>query len=226
MKKATLGAIVGFAYIILSRSVGTFWPGLFATELSASLNIFATLLSILALLLFYIMFYWHFTGTDMAVLYKNPQRMRSATRVAIAGMLILLLMYLESILVHFTSWNLPNNDRIYLLRLYASWLAAICALYFAAVFYDELHKKVSARLAMAAKTALIGASLVVVLRTYLLFNYYYSSQFKWRGFLGPDMPWIVVPVLLFIFSAQFIFLIALYREPFSEADWKLPKADV
>jgi len=101
---------------------------------------------------------------------------------------------------------------VYLGRLYLGLASSICALYFAAVFYDATIKKVSQRLSFAAKISIVGASVVLILRTYLILRIYYPSQFRWDGLLGTEMPFILIPTLLFVFIAQFYFLLMFFKE--------------
>jgi len=212
LKTSILLAMVGISYIFISRALGTFIPELFMPSGVSRINVILSVLAVLAYLFFYMQMYRFYALPGEPVLKDGTGRLRNAVITAMVSVLLILPIFIKGIFIVYgvTAWRLFNpQPALETILLLAS---ALGALYFAVVFYDETMKKISESFSSAAKLAIVGASVTLVMRTYLFFNYYYSSQFRWSGELTKDMPYIIIPMLLFVFYTSFNFLLAFYRD--------------
>lgn len=212
LKTSILLALVGISYIFISRTLATFIPELFMQSGMSQVNVILSVLAVLAYLFFYIQMYRLYALPGKSSIQKTPGRLRNAVVTGMISVLLVLPVFIKGIFTVYgiRAWIIFNpQPALELILLLAS---ALGALYFIIVFYDETLKKISASCSAAAKLAISGASVTLLLRTYLFFNYYYSSQFRWSGDLSKDMPYIIIPLLLFVFYTSINFLWAFYRE--------------
>lgn len=216
LKTSALLAITGLLYIFVSRSIGTYWPEIFYNINITRINAILSLLALLTILLFYYSLFNRYAVPGKSIIKEESGPLKKATIAAITGTLLLIPLLIKGIALTYGKMDFPFSEAPKPLILYLMLGSALCALYFAMIFYSETSGKVSARLTSAAKLAIIGCAIILLIRTYLFFNFYYASQFKWSGELTREMPYALIPMLLFIFYTAFNFLLAFYREINSE----------
>ena len=98
------------------------------------------------------------------------------------------------------------------LNIAAPWISSIFSLYFFLIFYKETTHNVQPKLKLAILLAVIGSSIATVLRTFIIFNYFYSGKFKWFGYYSKEFPVIFIPLFVFMFFTSFYFFMTFYKE--------------
>ncbi len=212
LKQSALGAVTGIVYLFLSRIAGTFWPQLFYNSSAARANAALSFLAAGALLLFYLMMYRHFTLPNKKGEQIKNERLNNASLFAATGHFFVLLFFTGGLIrvfgmEHFLSEKTQETITVYFLL-----AGAIGWVYFAGVFFEETKGKISERLFSAAKLAVWGSSMGLLLRIYLMLRLYYPSQFRWNGSLNSGPLFLLIPMMLFVFFTAVNFLWAFSRE--------------
>ena len=212
LKNSTVLALVSVVYFFVSRAIGTYWPEVFFNIQIYRATAIISLIAVFTFILFYYMVYAKYSVPGKPENKDGKDMLKKAALFAVAGSVIVVPVFVKGISGLFGVYNFIYPDTQVIITLFLILGSAICSLYFAVIFYNETFKYVSKRLVTAAKLAVFGTSLGLVLRIYLVLNYYYSSQFKWSGELTKEIPLIVVPVILLIFYANVNFLWAFFKE--------------
>jgi len=127
---------------------------------------------------------------------------------AIIGSLAVLLLFLKDILVVFNLYIF----RSHVLNIVAPWISSIFSLYFFIIFYKETLHNAQSNLKFAIFLAIIGSSISTLIRTFTLFNYFYSGKFKWFWDYSREFPIIFIPTFAFMFFTSFYFFLTFYKE--------------
>lgn len=201
LKNITLFSIIGISYIFISRTIATFYTGVFVNLIVAQINTLLSFLASLAIVLFYIYFYKDYVLEKQITL-------KTASLFAIIGSFAALLLFLKGILVVFNIYVFRSQ----VFNIVALWLSSIFLLYFFIIFYKETTNNAQSKLKLAILLAVIGSSISTLIRTFVLFNYFYSGKFKWLWDYSREFPIIFVPIFVFMFFTSFYFFITFYRE--------------
>ncbi len=204
--------MAGACFLFISRTVGTYRPEIFMNPALTRANVILSLLAAFVFLLFYILIFTTYAIPGKPVIKDYNNAIRNATITAIVGTLMILPLFLEGVALAFGKFNDFFSGQPRSLKLFLVLGSAICSLYFAAVFYEETLTKVSAHLSRAVKFLIFGATAGLVIRTYLVLNYYYPSQFRWSGELTKELPIISILIFVFIFFSNIYFLWNFYKE--------------
>lgn len=201
LKKATLFSIIGISYIFVFRTIATLSPDLFINLIVTRINTLLSLFASLAIVVFYIYFYKDYVQ-------KKQITLKNASLFAIIGSLAVLLLFLKDILVVFNLYVF----RSHVLNTVAPWISSIFSLYFFIIFYKETLHNAQSNLKFAIFLAIIGSSISTLVRTFTLFNYFYSGKFKWLWDYSREFPIIFIPTFAFMFFTSFYFFLTFYKE--------------
>ncbi|MCD6102145.1 MAG: hypothetical protein J7J77_03725 [Candidatus Cloacimonetes bacterium] len=201
LKNATLFSIIGISYIFISRTVATFFPDIFTNLVVTRINTLLSLLASLAIVVFYIYFYKDYVSEKQIAL-------KNASLFAIIGSIAVLLLFLKGIPVVFNLYVFRSQ----VFNIIAPWIGSIFSLYFFIIFYKETIHNLQSKLKLAILLAVIGSSLSTLIRTFILFNYFYSGKFKWFWDYSIKFPLIVIPISVFMFFTSFYFFLTFYKE--------------
>ena len=200
LKKLTVLVLVGISYIFVSRTSGTFFPGLFASRTAAGLHTLVSFAATVVILLFYINFSRDYVRSSERALDK-------ASTLMIIGSGAVSLLFLKELLVVLGSslFNSVSFD------LYLPWINSAIAVYFFAVFYREGLNEERSSLKSALILVIIGSALSLLMRTALVINFMRGGEFRWLWDFAARYPAIFFPVQLFIFFASFYFYFSFHR---------------
>ena len=201
LKKATLFSIIGISYIFVSRTIATLFPSLFINLIVTRINTLLSLFASLAIVVFYVYFYKDYVQEKQITL-------KNASLFAIIGSLAVLLLFLKDILVVFNLYVFRSS----VLNIVAPWISSIFSLYFFIIFYKETPHNAQSNLKFAIFLAIIGDSISTLIRTFILFNYFYSGRFKWFWDYSREFPIIFIPTFAFMFFTSFYFFLTFYKE--------------
>ena len=200
-KKATLFSIIGISYIFISRTIATFLPAIFINLIVTRINTLLSLFASLPIVAFYIYFYKDYVKGKQITL-------KNASLFAIIGSFAVSLLFLKSFLFVFNLYVF----RSHVFNIVAPWTSSIFSLYFFIIFYKENLHNGQSKLKPAIFLAIIGSSISTLIRTFILFNYFYSGRFKWLWDYSIEFPFIFVPIFAFMFFTSFYFFFTFYKE--------------
>lgn len=205
LKKVTLIAIIGITYIFVSRTIGTILPVIFRNLWVAQVSGILSLLAGLTVVVFYFSFYKNYVQ-------KGQQALRNATLLVIIGSFAGALLYLQGLLLIFNIqiYTYPEGSGYF--EVTAPWISSIFSLLFFIAFYRETLHKVRSNLSRAALLAVAGFSVAALIRTFILFNYFYLREFMWFADLSGKTLFLFMPIYLFIFLTAFYFFLSFYKE--------------
>lgn len=212
VKKATLCAIIGISYIFISRAIGTFSSDVFTNLQVTRINTFLSLLAGLTIVAFYFSFYQSYKLSNGMPVAKSQTTLKNATIFVILGSLIMLLLFVKGLFLVFNVYNFPFPDQADLFKILLPWLSSIFTLFFYVAFYHETIQKVSQNLTKAVFLAIIGSSIGILLRTFILFNFVFAGKFMWMWNLSRKTPLIIIPLIVFMFGTTFYFFLTFYKE--------------
>lgn len=215
LKTATLLAIIGMCYMFLSRTVGTIVPGLFRNLAVTQVSVVLSLLSGVALVVFFMSFYKFYIREEQGQLYN-------ATVLAVIGSAAMLVLYIKGLFIVFA----PLRMQLYgispmlmeelskpsFFEAILPWFSAILMLVFYMTFYKESTDPSQFRLQKAASYAVIGAVIGVLLRTLMVVGHIFSSEVLWFTDVTRGVGIILVPVLVISFAAIIYFYLVFYSE--------------
>lgn len=205
LKKATLSAIVGICYLFVSRTTGTFFPGIFKNLLVAQVSVVMSFLAGLTIVVFFISFYQGYVQ-------KEQVELKNASVLAIIGSSAMLLLHVKGLLLVFDVYIFPQLIRSNYFEPIIPWVSSILILLFFIVFHKEMLHKECVGLRKATLLAVIGSSITALLRTFLLFNYLCFREFRWFSDLPARVSIILLPVVAFSFFTGLYFFLSFYRE--------------
>ena len=205
LKKATLLALFGITYIFCLRTMGTLIPAIFMNphlvKIAGVVSLFATL----TIVFFFISFYKDYVQLGQATLQK-------ASILAIVGSSIGFLREMKNVLPVFNVYILQHQSWAFHIDAFAPWLNSVFILIFFIAFYGEMPHKEQIKLKKATFFAVIGTSIMALVRTIILSNYLYFEKFTWFTTYSQEMAFIFFPLFILGFVAVLYFLIVFYKE--------------
>jgi hypothetical protein len=209
LKKVTFWAIVGICYLFVSRTVGTFFPGIFRSLSVAQVTVLLSFLASLTTVAFFAFFYKDYAGEKQAALKK-------ASVLAIMGASATSLLHMKGLFLVFSGYTFSFLAKPHFVEPILPWASSILILLFFIVFHkDTLHKE-KIKLRKATLSAVIGSSFTALLRTLLLFNYLLYGQIRWFSDSPKVTAMVFMPIIAFSFFAVLYFFISFYQDqPFT-----------
>ena len=201
LKKVTLFSIIGISYIFVSRTIVTFFPDIFINLIITKINTLLSLFASLAVVVFYIYFYKDYV-------HEKQITLKNASLFAIIGSFAVLLLFLKGFLFVFNLYVFHSH----VFNIIAPFISSIFSLYFFIIFYRETTHNVQSNLKLAIFLAVIGSSISTLIRTFIVFNYFYTGKFKWFWDYSRELPFIFIPIFAFMFFTSFYFFITFYKE--------------
>jgi len=205
LKKPTLFAIIGISYIFSLRTIGTLIPAIFKNPQVVTIAGILSLLAILTLVFFFISFYRDYVQPGQTKLQK-------ASILAIIGAALGFLREIKNLSPVFNVYIFQYQSWSRHIDTFAPWVNSIFILIFFVIFYGEMPHREQMKLKRATFFAIIGTSIMALLRTFLLFNHLYVEKLTWLIDFSREMAFIFFPLFIFGFVTVFYFLISFYRE--------------
>ena len=205
LRKATLLAIIGMSYIFAMTTTNTFFPRIFTNLFLARVNGIMFLLARLTIAFFFIAFYKEY-------IHKDQIKLRIATLLVIIGSFAGLVTQVETLLRLFNMNILPYPVLIHYINAIRPWFSAIFILFFFAALHKEILHKELMRLKKATFLAIIGSSVLTLVQTLALLNYFYFLKFG-RALVNKELLLLVIIGILmssFGFLAHLLFFISFY----------------
>jgi len=205
LKKATLFSLIGVSYIFISRTIGTFFPKIFLNLMVTRSILILSLCASITVVVFYIYFYRDYVQEEQITLKKASLFAIIGSCIGSFAALLLFLIYIPVFFIYMFS-------ALRFLNIAAPWISSIFTLYFFSIFYKETIHTVQSKLKSALLLAVIGSSIAAVMRTFIIFNYFYSGKMQWFGHYSREFPVIFIPLFVFMFFTSFYFLMTFYKE--------------
>ena len=200
LKSATLSVIIGISYIFVSRTIGTFLPDIFKNLLIAQISVIISFLASLTPVFFFISFYEGYVR-------KEQIQLKKASVLAVIGSSAMSLLHIKGLLLVFDIYVFPYLVRSHFIEPIVPLVSSIFILLFFIIFHKEERK-----LKKATLSAIIGSSIAVLLRTFILFNYLYSGKIRWFSDLPRKITIILIPLFIFSFITVLYFFLSFYKE--------------
>lgn len=204
LKKSTLLAIIGITYIFSLRTIGTVFPAIFKNPQIVKIAGILSLVAILTLIFFFISFYRDYVQPGQTKLQK-------ASILAIIGAALGFLRVIKNLLPVFNVYIFRYQSWSSHIDTLAPWVNSVFILIFFVIFYGEVPHREQMKLKRATFFAIIGTSIMALLRTFLLFNHLYAERLTWLIDFSREMVFIFFPVFIFGFATVLYFLISFYR---------------
>ena len=205
LKKSTLLVIFGITYIFSLRTVGTFIPAIFRNPQLVKIGGILSLFATFTLVFFFLSFYKDYVQPGQTKLQK-------ASILGIIGASLVFLREIKNISPVFNIYVFRHQSWTGHIDAFAPWLNSIFLLIFFIAFYGEITKKKQMRLKKALLYAMIGTSIMALLRTILLSNYLFSGNLTFSLHFLTKIQIIVFPAFIFGFVTVLYFLITFYGE--------------
>jgi hypothetical protein len=205
LEKATLLAIIGISYLFLSRTVGTIFPDMFTSILSAQVNVTISFLAGLAMLVFLVSFYREHVQRGQVAL-------RRATVSAIIGSSAVLLLLMKGLIVVLGNGIFTDTISWTYVDILIPAASSILVLFFFIGFFREAGRQKRTELRRAVQWAAIGSAISVLVQAIVLLNYVLSSRLIWLAdFRGPLMI-LLAPFVVFSFITILYFFLIFYKQ--------------
>ena len=205
LKKATLLAIIGISYTFVLKTIGTFLPDIFKNLIVAQSIQILSFLASLTIVFFFISFFKDYVE-------KEQINLKNATVMAIIGSSAVLLLHVKGLLLVFSRYISPYLVRSHYIESIIPWVSSILILFFFIIFYKEMLYEKEVRLKKAILLAIIGSSIAILLRTFILFNYLCLREIRWVFDLSGKAKIIFLPITIFSFIATLYFFLCFYKE--------------
>lgn len=205
LRKATLLAIIGMSYIFAMTTTNTFFPRIFTNLFLARVNGIMFLLARLTIAFFFIAFYKEYV-------HKDQIKLRIATLLVIIGSFAGLVTQIETLLRLFNMNILPYPVLIHYINAIRPWFSAVFILFFFAALYKGILHRELMRLKKATFLAIIGSSVLTLVQTLALLNYFYFLKFG-RALVNKELLlFVIIGILMssFGFLAHLLFFISFY----------------
>lgn len=201
LKTVTLLAIISICYVFALRLVGTFFSTVFRNLLAIKITGTISLLATFSMIIFFLYFYKDYVR-------KEQTALKMVTVLVILVFLAGIVTQMSSVARMFEVHMSGYPVVIHSLDVIVHPLTAIFMLIFFIVFYKEIYSAEPVSLRKATLFAIIGTSVLTVLQSFVLFNYFY--------YLQSGIPWLYqetkiitllmgIPIIVFSFLASVIF---------------------
>jgi hypothetical protein len=201
MKKATLFVIIGISYIFVTRLAATLFIELFRNLSIARINTVLSLLASITLIFFYLYFYKEHVK-------ESQIKLRYATILALMGSILGFIFFFKGFLILFHIIRPVNSNFV---NVIIPWLSGLFSLYFFFIFHNEVDRKEYPQLKTALLLAILGSVFAIIIRTFLVINYFTSDTFMWLWNLNIEYPFIAIPLSIVMFFCSVYFFVVLYK---------------
>jgi len=207
LKLATLLVIIGISYNFVLRITGSFFPDIFKILIVAQVTNTMSLIANLTIVFFFVSFYNDYV-------HKEQMRLKKATGLAIAGSLLMLLVNIKGLLLVFniSSYLSSYQVRSHYIETIIPWVSSIFILIFFIIFYKETVLDKLIKLKKAILLAIIGSSIGMLYRAFILINYLYSYKIIYSIELSITIVIILLPIFIFSFITSLYFFFCFYKE--------------
>jgi hypothetical protein len=205
LRTATLLAIIGLCYTFALRATGTFLPDLFRDILVAQVNGILHLLASLTAVLFFAYFLTCYVR-------KGETKLKSGTVLALVGSSLMSLLLLKGLLPILDDYTFRNLAGPHFIEPIVPWVSSILILLFFIIFHKQTLRRRQRKLQQATLWAIIGSSIGVLVRTFVLLIYLPSGEARWFSDFPTGMQIALFPIFAFGFVAVFYFFWFFYRE--------------
>jgi len=206
LRNATLIAITAFTYIFIIKTIGTVFPFIALVSVYVKITVALSLIASLMLVYFYIIFFKDY-------LREEQSKLRIAT--ALAAIIIIVGMFTEFIrLMQFFDVSFHVSSKIRHTEAIVPLAGAVIMLFFFVSFYNENQFQNQMNLKKATSLAIIGASALVLLHTFIVINYFYFIETRQPfGVIGKsEVSYIIGSVvIIFYFAVNLYFFISFYK---------------
>jgi len=206
LKIATILVIIGSVATFLSRITGTLSPKLLQNVLILKTFGIVSLLSFLAIVAFFVIFLIDFARKKQLVL-------KIASILMIIGSLAIFILFLKAVL---TLFNIVPSIYYYarpgLLEAVVPFVTSIFIVFFFAAFYKAMVATMSFPLKLAVLLVIASSFTNLVLKIFVLSNYFSSGGFNWFISLFGKFPIVIVLISLFWFLTNLYFYMMFYFE--------------
>jgi len=208
LKKATLLAIIALCYDFALKTYGTFFPYAFRDLTVTQITNTITVLASLGILLFFLYFYKEYVKTEQIGL-------KNATLLNIIGSGLMSLLFLKGLIKLLNPHFFNFLTTPHFIEPAIPWVSSILILIFFVVFNQETIRKEQVSLRYATLSGVVGSSVGVVLRTFILAFYIFSSGIRWFFDLPRKMHLVFIiflPVTIVSFALILYFFLVFYKE--------------
>jgi len=208
LKKATLLAIIAICYEFALRTVGTAFPFAFRNLTVAQVTNIISFLASLGILLFFIYFYKDYVQ-------KEETGLKNASVFAIIGSGLMSLLLFKGLIPLFNPNSFGYLLRPHFIEPTIPWVSSILILIFFIVFNKLTIQKEEVRLRNATLSGVLGSLIGVLLRTFTLIFYLFSSEISWFFDLPKKMHLVFIiflPITLVGFVLMLFFFLVFYKE--------------
>jgi len=205
LKKVTLFTMIGISYIFLLRLIGTFYPQIFRKNiLLVQVTGILSFLALLAMVFFFIFFLREY-------LTKEQIKLKNVTILALVGSIAMLLLHLKGLLAVFNVNILSFLSKLPPIDPLVPWINSILVLIFFIVFYKDILNKEQKNLKKPIFLAVVGTALTILVRSFILFKYFYSQEVRWFADLSKKLAIILIPIVVISFATIFYFFFIFYK---------------
>jgi hypothetical protein len=207
LKSASLLAFLGLSLFFVRQTLGTFEQRLFVNLTIVRLTMLLSVLSILAILVFYIRFSRDYVRAEC-------KRLKTAASWVIAGYVAMTILYLRDFIkinkIDFLSGILQSRI-IETVAPFVPLLSALLALVFFATLYSQTAGLDQGEFRRAKLSALVGSSVAVAVRILVILNYLRGGIARWYFELGRASLAVAFPLVLLAFLGMAYFYLSFYR---------------
>ena len=207
LRNATLIAITAFTYIFMIKTIDTVFPFIALVSVYVKITVALSLIASLMLVYFYIIFFKDY-------LREEQSKLRIATAlvviIIIVGMFTEIMRFMQFFDVPF----MYASSKIRHTQAIVPLAGAVIMLFFFVSFYNESQFQNQMKLKKATSFAIIGASALVLLHTFIVINYFYFIETRQPfGVIGKsEVSYIIGSlVMLFYFAVSLYFFISFYK---------------
>ena len=185
-------------------------PRLFVNLRAAQFNVALSFLASLTAVAFFVYFYKDYVQ-------EGQGRLRMASVLAIIGASGTSLLHAKGLSILFDPHAFSWVAKAHVIEPIIPWASSILILLFFISLHQETRHQEETKLRGPALFAVIGSSITLFVRTFVLVNYLCFREVRWFSDLAPELFVIFMPMVAFSFFASLYFFISFYRAQ-TEAD--------
>jgi len=206
LKTATILVIVSVVITFLFRISGMLFQSLFTNPLAMKTFGIISLLSFLAIVLFFVFFFMDYTQKEQILL-------KISSILMIIGSSAIFILFVKAVLSLFKIFpSLYYYSKPGFLEALVPCIVSAFSLFFFIAFYKEMVAKMSFHLKLAVILAIVSSLTTFILKSIVLANYLSYSEFRWFLSVFQKFPVLIILLSAFWFLTSLYFYISFYRE--------------
>lgn len=208
LKQTALLAMTGLCYIFLSKTIASFFPVVFGNLLLARCSGILSFVASIAMLVFFLSLLKDYVPQEQT-------QLRTASVLVIIGLSFILVVHFKEILPLFDAHTFAPVSKSHNFDVLAPWLSSVFMAIFFFVFHRQTSNNQQVKLKRAALIASMGSFLLVLLRTYIVWQFFTTREIVWFSDLSAKAVIIFIPISAIAFMSVLYFFVSFYQEQLS-----------